>query len=321
MRMPSEDASELDWVRFEQSGVISWSQAVDLLSLGKVRHLVRSGRWQRPMRGVLVTHTGRLDRHQQLWVAVLAAGDAAVLAGLAAAEQDGLRKVRSRRGDVIDIYIPAARRAPDLLRRLPAGMPPVLVHRTRHLPKQDRQRGRPVRTAIHRSLVDAAQWAVDDEEAQTVLAAGCQQRLVEPAEILDVAHRIRGLHRRALIRQTAHDLAGGAQALSEIDLVRLCRRFGLPLPAHQQRRIDTSGRARYLDAYWPRWRVHVEVDGAHHMHPGQWEADMRRQNEIWTAGDRILRFPAFQVRHRPADVADQIRQALIAAGWDEAACA
>jgi hypothetical protein len=42
---------------------------------------------------------------------------------------------------------------------------------------------------------------------------------------------------------------------------------------------------------------------------------MRRQNDIWVSGDRLPRFPAFLVRYRPAEVAEQIRQALTAAGW------
>jgi hypothetical protein len=51
------------------------------------------------------------------------------------------------------------------------------------------------------------------------------------------------------------------------------------------------------------------------MDARQWAADMRRQNDIWIAGERILRFPAWYVRSRPADVADQVRRALAAAGW------
>jgi hypothetical protein len=42
---------------------------------------------------------------------------------------------------------------------------------------------------------------------------------------------------------------------------------------------------------------------------------MRRQNDLWIKGDRILRFPAWAVRHRPAETAGQLRRALEAAGW------
>jgi hypothetical protein len=315
VQVPSEDASELEWLLFTQSGVVTWAQAVALLSPGKVRHLVARGRWQRICRGVFVTFTGRLDRHQEHWAAVLAAGPMAVLAGLAAARAGGLRRVPYQRRDGIDILVPATRRAANLLCAMPADFPAVFVRRTRYLPRDDLQRGRPNRTTMERSLVDAAQWALTDHEAQSIIAAGCQQRLLAPTDVLAVAKRLPTLSRRRLILSTARDLAGGAEALSEIDLTRLCRRFGLPAPKHQERRRDASGRVRYLDAYWPQWHLHVEVDGAHHMEVAHWEADMRRQNDIWVAGDRILRFSAFQTRHRPAEVAEQIRKALLAAGW------
>lgn len=315
MRIPSDSAGELEWLCYTQAGVVTWRQAADLLGAGAVRHQVATGRWRRLCRGVLVTVTGQLGVDQHRWIAVLAAGPGAVLAGLAAARADGLRRVDGQRRDAIDVLVPVQRRPAQLLRRLPPELPAVFVHRTTHLPRQDRQVGRPPRTTIARSLVDAAQWAVTDDEARSYIAAGCQQKLVLPEEILAVLERMPKLRRRSLVRQTAADAAGGAESLAEIDLVRLCRRFGLPVPNRQERRRDASGRVRYLDAYWPEFGLHVEVDGAHHLEVGQWEADMRRQNEVWVRGDRILRFSGFQVRRRPAEVADQIRRALIAAGW------
>lgn len=314
MRIPSDDADELEWLRFRQAGVVTWNQAVTRLTVGKVRHLVATGRWRRLCRGVLVTFTGELGPRQRAWAALLAAGPGAALAGLAAAREDGMRTVRGQRRDAIDILVPAHRRAAELLHRMPVDMPAVFVRRTRYLPPEQLRR-QPRRTVIERSVVDAAQWAATDQEARTILAAACQQRLVVPSEILCLVERMPRLRRRALVRETARDLAGGPEALSEIDLARLCRRFRLPAPEHQQRRRDARGRMRYVDAYWPRWRLQVEVDGSHHMDVRQWEADLRRQNDIWLAGDRILRFTAFEVRHRPADVAGQIRRALVAAGW------
>ncbi|MFY1698304.1 hypothetical protein [Solwaraspora sp. WMMA2101] len=172
-----------------------------------------------------------------------------------------------------------------------------------------------MRTSMARSLVDAAGWARSDDEAQAIVAAGCQQRRVTPAEILAVLRRMPRARRRQLISVTAVDADGGATALSEIDFIRLCRHHRLPLPDLQERRRDRSGRLRYLDAYWRQWRLQVEVDGAHHMDVREWAADMKRQNDVWIAGDRILRFPAFLIRSRPAEVVDQVRGALRAAGW------
>lgn len=310
--MPRDDAEEWDWLLFHQSQVVSWAQASRLLTPAKVRHLVATGRWRRWCRGVLVTHPGDLTRTQQLWVAVLSVGADAVLAGLAAAAEAGLRGFRP---EPIDVLVPEEHTTALARRRLLPGMPGVRVHRTRSLPAEQVQQARPVRTITARSLVDAAGWARTDNESRAIVAAGCQQRLVLPDEIIAVAQGLPRARRRALVLETARYAAGGAEALSEIDFVRLCRRHRLPIPELQQQRRDASGRRRYLDAYWPVWRLHVEIDGAHHMEVRHWEADMRRQNDLWIRGDRVLRFSAWQVRHRPAEVVSQVRQALEAAGW------
>ncbi|HET8682932.1 MAG TPA: hypothetical protein VFM54_13840 [Micromonosporaceae bacterium] len=311
MVLPGRDAPEIEWLLFAQAGVLTWAQAAAELGRSRARHLVVSGRWRAVCRGVLIAHNGPLTAAQQLWVAVLAAGPGALLAGLTAAVEGGLRRFRP---DPLRVLVPPGHAYPNLRHRLPADMPAVRVHRA-HLPDAHVQPARPSRTTMPRSLVDAAAWARTDDEARQVVAAGCQQRLVLPDEILAAAASMPRLKRRRLVIETARDAAGGAEALSEIDFLRLCRRFGLPRPDLQERRRDTTGRIRFLDAYWRAWRLHAEVDGAHHMDVGNWEADMRRQNEVWLAGDRLLRFPAIQVRRRPAEVAAQLRAALTAAGW------
>ncbi|WP_406079446.1 DUF559 domain-containing protein [Micromonospora sp. NBC_00858] len=311
--LPADDADVLDWLAFEQAGVLTTAQVTRLLSEGTVRGRVRSGRWRSICRGILLTGNGRLSRDQQLWVAVLAAGTGAVLAGVTAAAEAGVRGLRR---EPLHVLVPAARRAArTTLRRLPIDMPAVLVHRTSVLPEAHLQLARPPRTTTARALVDAAGWAAGVDEAQGLLAAGCQQRRVLPEELNAVLDVLPRAPRRRLIRETAGDIVGGAQALSEIDFLRLCRRHRLPAPDLQEHRVDAAGRNRWLDAYWQEWRVQVEIDGAHHMDARQWADDMRRQNDVWTSGDRILRFPAWLVRARPDEVAETVQRALVAAGW------
>lgn len=262
---------------------------------------------------MLVTRPGSLGAEQRAWVAVLAAGPGALLAGLAAATAGGLRGHWRRAA--MDVLVPGDRKAPDLLRRLPMDLPAVKVHRTRLLPDEDRQRARPERTSMARSVVDAAQWAPSDDEARAVVAAAAQQRLVLPEEILAVTDRMPRARRRRLVVATAVDAAGGAGSLAEIDFVRLCRSHRLPEPDLQRKRTDAAGRVRYLDAYWEEFGIHVEIDGGHHTDARQWESDMRRQNDIWIAGDLILRFPAAQIRAKPHEVATQLLRALRSRGF------
>jgi very-short-patch-repair endonuclease len=291
-------------------GVLSTSTAMKYLTRDALRWQVSSGRWQQPCRGIAVTHSGPLSEVQALLIAVLWAGPAATLAGLTAARLDGLAGFEDRRKPPaerpIHLLVPASaqlRRArPDL---------PLVVHFSRLLGPGDVHPVRtPRRTRVTRSLVDAAAWMGSDRGAQAILAAGVQQRLARPGDLLAVVTRNERLPRRAMINATLHDIAGGAQALSELDLTRLVRHHRLPEPDRQAPRRDSAGRRRWLDAVWEAARLIVEVDGIHHLDAAQYWADMDRDNDFTLGGYRVLRFPAFVVRYRPGHVAGRIRKAL-----------
>lgn len=202
-------------------------------------------------------------------------------------------------------------------RRHPTELPPgVVVHRTTVLPPEDVHRmAAPPRTMPARSVVDAAAWAGSDDQACAIVAAAFQRRLVTESDIHAVLSRLPRAHRRAVIAGAAEDATGGAHSLAELRYARLNRKYGLPEPTRQKMRLDSAGRRRYLDVYYERWGVHVEIDGSQHNDPRHQWADMKRQNEIWAKGDRVLRFPAYLVRHRPDEVFGQVRAALVAAGW------
>ena len=163
-------------------------------------------------------------------------------------------------------------------------------------------------------MVDAAQWARTDREARTIIAMCFQQRLVRTGDVDYVLHRMPNAKRRSLIVATVADVAAGSETVTELDLVRLCRKAGLPVPTRQVIRRE-NGRARYLDAYFDEWGIVVEVDGAHHMEVDQWWRDMERHNALSQRGETLLRFPAFLLRDHPAIVAAAIRDALHKAGW------
>jgi uncharacterized protein DUF559 len=149
-----------------------------------------------------------------------------------------------------------------------------------------------------------------DDRARAVLAAGVQQRLVRPGDLMAVTARSARLRRRQLIQTTLLDVAGGAEALSELDLTALIRRYRIPEPDRQASRRDRHGRRRWLDAVWEAARLIVEVDDFWHTDAATWWADMSRGNEFTTSGYRVLRFPAFAIRTEPDRVARQIHDAL-----------
>jgi hypothetical protein len=298
---------ELRILLFEQSGVLSRAQALKLFPHDKLRNEVRSGRWTRPHHGVYLSHNGPITPLQRLWIASLAAGhgEPAPVAGSTSLVAHGMRSIDDQR---IHVLVPAPARDMDP----PSG---VVVHRTSHLPELDLMPSRPPRTSPPRAVVDAAQWARTDTVAREIVAAAFQQRLVSWPAIAAVLDRMRRAKRRALVIETALAAVGGAESIPEQDFVRLCRRSGLPTPSLQTVVIDADGRRRYRDAYFAQWRIHVEIDGAQHIDVRAWWADMQRQNAMWTRGDRVLRFPAWAIKHAPDDVVATVRSALMAAGW------
>ncbi|MEO3748079.1 DUF559 domain-containing protein [Plantactinospora sp. B5E13] len=304
--LPADNADELAWLLFRQDNVIAWRQARDFLTPAAIRHRVFSGRWRRVHPRTYVTHSGPIGPEQRLWIAVLSAGPGALLAGPTALDGYGLRRYRTT-----GVHVLVA------TERQPRNIPPwVVVHRTSVLPQTDvHEMAAPPRTMPARSVVDAASWADSDDRAVAIVAAAFQRRLVSLAEIEAVLDHLPRARRRGLIATAAQDAAGGSHSLAELDYLRLNRRYGLPEPSRQTVRRDPDGKRRYLDIYYQRWGVHVEIDGSQHLDVGQQWADMKRQNEIWISGDRVLRFPAYLVRRRPDEVFGQVRAALVAAGW------
>jgi len=193
----------------------------------------------------------------------------------------------------------------------------VITHYSRTLSARDVHPTRqPHRTRIARSLVDAAVWMPTDRGAMAVLAAGVQQRLVRVEDLSQVIERIETVRRRALMAGILADIAGGAQALSELDFTRqVVRRHRLPEPTRQVARRDEQGRRRWIDVLWDEWKVAVEIDGAQHTDPLQRWDDMTRDNGLDLDGYRTLRFPAWLVRQDPESVAREILKALRRAGY------
>ena len=165
-----------------QDGVLRVDAAMEYLTRGALRWRVSSGRWQQPCRGIVVAQSGPLTEIQALRVAVLWAGSGAALAGLTAARLDGLTGFSDREQRPIHLLVPAS----SPVRRARPNLP-LAVHYSRLFGADDVHPLRePRRTRMARSLVDAAAWMGSDRGAQAVLAAGVQQRLARPRELLAV---------------------------------------------------------------------------------------------------------------------------------------
>lgn len=274
----------------------------DEWSPAAIRAHVDGRRWQRAGRAI-VLHNGPLQADERRHVALVNCGPRAVLTAFTAAEELGLRGWEREQ---IHVLVPAGARV--VRPRDPA----LRLHYTGDWSATPTMRARHLHQ-IAPALLCAAGTFAQPRPACGILAAGVQQRLVSPTQLLRALGGASRLRHHALLLAAIGDIAQGAEALSEIDFRRLCRRFRLPVPVHQVVRAEPNGRRRYLDAEWKRrdGRVVVaEVDGAIHLTPRYWWNDQFRQNELTISGSLVVRFPSVIVRTEPALVADQLRRVL-----------
>jgi hypothetical protein len=299
-----EPVDPFEELRGFQTDVLTMPQAIEHLGRGAVRWALRSGRWTQPHRGVVVCHNGPLTRRQRLWLAVLAGPPGTTLAGPTAAELSGLVGFFSEQ---IHVVIPAGARR--------FRMPGVRVHWSSRLDVVDVHPVlQPRRTRLPRSLIDMVSWAANDDIAQSVIAAGVQQRLTTPAALHEAASRRGRFKRSRLTAETIEDVAGGAHSLPELEFGRILRGYQLPHPTRQRTLLRPDGR-RYLDAEWQQYGVSAEIYGVPHMQVVQWDADLDRTTDITADGRRVLQFTSYAVRHHAARVAERLARALRTGGW------
>ena len=228
-----------------QHGVVSARQLNALgVERGALAHRLKTGRLHRIHRGVYAPGHPILSLKAQVMVAVLAAGDGAVISHAAAALLHGLLAFNAYRIDVS---------SPRRLQRSATLRP----HQTRTLRPEDVTTvdGIPV-TTVARTLLD--------------LAATAPQRHVERA--LDQAEILRVFDARALEEQIARANGRATKRLaaalarhrdgptltrSELEeaFLALIDRAGLPRP-----RTNTRVCGVEVDAYLPEHRLVVEVD-------------------------------------------------------------
>lgn len=291
-RVPRDDPALVTTARLLRAdGVSRRQQAAELAA----------GRWQRAGLAIVV-HNGPLSPAQRRRVARVHAGPHSVLTAFTAAEVLG---VRGWERDDVHVLAPAGT-------RLRAGCPvPLRLHR---------HGKRPARTILGGgveilpdALLRAAATFASARPPCGLLAAAVQQRRTSCAALAESLHRFPRLRHHAVLVAAVADIAGGSQALSEIDFVRLCRRHALPEPLRQDVRLDSTGRRRYLDATWRRADgrlVVAEIDGGLHLIATNWWKDQFRQNELALADALVLRFPTVVVRLDDDQVARQLRRAL-----------
>ncbi len=300
-RCASDITTAADEVRAAEHGVLSRDVAA---ARPETRRRLRNEVWS-TYGGVVVTHNGPLDERQRAWVAVLRAGPGAVLAAAWAMREHGVAVDLPDRPQVV---VPAYRSWPRI--------PGVDVRRSRLLgPEHVHPVRQPPVLRLARATLDATSLCRDPDDVRALLCAPVQQRRLRPAELRSSLALLGPLTGRSVVLRTLDDLELGAQSTHELRFTRGLRKRRLPAP-EQQRLCHRPGGKAYLDFWWERYRLHVEIDGLAHLWVSTWLADLARTNELAIGEPATrLRFAGFQLIEQEDRVFDQVVRGLKAGGW------
>lgn len=162
-------------------------------------------------------------------------------------------------------------------------------------------------TSVARTLFDLAE-VVDEENLARAFEEADRLRLLEIRALEEVCARGHG--RRALrpIRRLIAAAREPAYTRSHLEdrFVVFCRDHSLPPPTTNHSVEDLE-----VDAFWPRERLIVELDGyAYHRHRAAFERDRVRDAAHQAAGYRVVRLTHRRLEDEPSEVASQIRRLL-----------
>jgi very-short-patch-repair endonuclease len=285
--------SELDRLATPAHGVVTRAQLLEAgLTERQVDGRLRTGGLLRVHRGVYRVGHRAPSVEATYLAAVLAAGEGAVLSGLAAAHLHGLVK--------------GAPPPAEVTARTERRIEGVRTHRCRFLDAQDATRARGIPgTTVRRTLVDVSSMLSLDALARVCHEAGVRYQTT-PAQVEAVlAFRPTALGAKKLRRVIHGDVRVTLSKLESVFL-ELLRHDGLDLPL-----TNRPAGGRRVDCRWPEHRLTVELDGYRfHNSRHSWEQDRRREREARARGDEFRRYTYGDVVEDPRLMLAELRPLL-----------
>ena len=272
-------------------GVVTRAQLLDAgITRREIGWRVRRGDLIRVHRGVYRVGHWAPSIEATYLAAVLAAGEGALLCGLAAAHLLGLVKGQAPPPEVI---APTERRIEG-----------VKTHRSRAAGDgRDATivRGIPV-TTVPRTLVDISSELSLDELARACHEAGVRYGTTPATVEAALARRPNGPGTKKLRRVIRGDVHVTLSTL-EARFLELLRNENLPLPI-----TNKPAGGRRVDCRWPDHHLTVELDSYRfHNSRHSWEQDRRREREARARGDDFRRYTYGDVFERPALMLRELR--------------
>jgi hypothetical protein len=287
----------MDVQRFldHQDGLITRSQALTLMTVGTLRHLL-ARRWTLVLPGVYAGFTGTLTERQQVRAALLYAGDDARLADVTALRRYQVRYLPE--DPTVRLLIPAT------AHRANHGF--VVVRRTHRLPRPRQIDGFPY-CPPERALLEAGARLGDERTARAMISDAIQRQIADlvrlNAELRHITGRGSGVVRRAV-----RGVTEGARSAPELEFSELCRRDPrLPVPLLNPLLELPGGELISPDALFEEAGLVHETNGrAFHAEEDQFE-DMQARHDIMTAaGLTVLHNSPRRIREEPTRVMDEV---------------
>ena len=285
----------------EQSGVVSRAQAIGLgLGPTVIRRLLLEGRWGRFDAGLYLVPDIDPTWRAKVWAAILVGGPDARAAGATAASLHGLTESEAL---PIEVLIPTGKKVLD--------RPWVTFRQERVGVRAVSTRAVPPATRVADTVLDLCARGSEAAAISWVTAA-VQRRLTTSGELLSAMNRRARLPNRLVLREVLSDVAGGVHSALEhryrhdVELAH-----GLPT-AERQRSV--AGRAEFVDVWYRRFGVLIELDGRiGHVGEGMWR-DRRRDNAHARASQVTLRYGWQEVCDQPCAIATEVFEVLISRG-------
>lgn len=235
------------------------------ISIRTLQRYVAEGRWQRLLPGVYLTTSTNPTELDQWVAALLFAGDDAALSGAAALRATGVRGI-GRPAGVLVLVPPPNRKESN-------GW--VSVRRT-FRPIEVAQWHGPRRVEPARAVADHCLALPSRDDVRAAVANVVQQGHATVAEIgaeLEAGPRRRSRN----LRLALEEVGWGAESAPEAKALRLLRAAGIDGFVPNAWLQLRDGSWRRVDAYWPRLRFSLEMDGkAWHFTGREWVKGLDR---------------------------------------------
>lgn len=268
------------------------------LTRRQINRRVSSGAWERAWYGVVRNAAAPRTWRQELWAALLAAGEHAVVSHEAAA---ALHRLDGFAEGPVVVSLPREHRSWrtgfTLHSAVSLARPDVIVL------ESERMRV----TSATRTIVDLAAIGTPPDRLANAIDSAARLGLSKHDYLRRRLDALGRQGRRGVRLLDELTLDSGGHSYLERRFLRLVREMGLPRPSCQVVHRRGGVTVARVDFEWTGWRIVVEVSGQRgHVSETERAKDARRRNLLQLEGFEVIEFTTIHVLSEP----DYVRRTL-----------